>query len=117
MPLTTRLAPVRWPLHAGETTGAERMFAQGGFATPDKRARIVPVQWRAPDTMPTREYSVVLNTGRIRDQWHTMTRTGRVAQLMTHQDQPSLMLHPHDAGKVGVVAGDPWSASRPSMAS
>jgi len=48
----------------------------------------------------------VLNTGRVRDQWHTMTRTGEVPRLMTHQDEPYLDLHPQDAAKVGVEAGD-----------
>jgi assimilatory nitrate reductase catalytic subunit len=48
----------------------------------------------------------ILNTGRIRDQWHTMTRTGLTPRLMAHQDEPWLDLHPSDAGKLSIAAGD-----------
>ncbi len=101
------LDPVRWPAALGQGPGeAGRMFADGRFSTADGRARVVPTPWRPPTAIAGREYPFMLNTGRIRDQWHTMTRTGRVPRLMTHQDEPILALHPHDAGKVGVAMGD-----------
>ncbi len=101
------LEPVRWPLPSGpRPTEAGRLFADGGFSTPDGRARMVPTTWRPPAASTGRDAPYLLNTGRIRDQWHTMTRTGRVPLLMTHQDKPTAALHPYDAGKLGVATGD-----------
>jgi len=105
------LVPARWPMPAGArvdptTAGAGRLFGDGRFATEDGRARFVPTPWRPPATAPDRRRTFRLNTGRIRDQWHTMTRTGRVPRLMTHQDEPYLDIHPQDAMRLGVVAGD-----------
>ena len=54
-----------------------RLFESGGFFTPDRKARFVPVVPRAPENATSRDYPLILNTGRIRDQWHTMTRTGK----------------------------------------
>lgn len=101
------LAPVRWPLPAGEAAPANgRLFGDGRFATADGRACFVPTPWRAPANAPDRRRGFILNTGRVRDQWHTMTRTGRVAKLMSHQDEPYLDLDPRDAAMLGVEAGD-----------
>jgi assimilatory nitrate reductase catalytic subunit len=97
------MEPVRWPVDAARQ-GAARVFANGGFTTPDGRARFVATSWR-PLAGGDRQFAYLLNTGRIRDQWHTMTRTGHVQRLMTHQDEPFLDIHPDDAGKVGVEEG------------
>jgi assimilatory nitrate reductase catalytic subunit len=99
------MAPVRWPVVDPATRqGTERMFGEGGFFTPDKRARFVATSWR-PLAPQGRQFPYLLNTGRVRDQWHTMTRTGHVARLMTHQDEPYLEIHPDDAGKLGIENG------------
>jgi len=97
-----RMAPVRWPLPPGSATEGGRLFALGGFPTPDGRARIVPTGWRAP---AERGRTLTLNTGRVRDQWHTMTRTGLVPALMAHADAPVLAIHPADAAQAGIAAG------------
>ena len=98
------MQPVRWPLPAGSVGEGGRLFGQGGFATPDGRARFVPTPYAAaPDRG---EYSLLLNTGRIRDQWHTMTRTGLAPNLMTHVSEPLLTLHPADAAASGVADGE-----------
>ena len=58
-----------------------RFFADGGFFTPDRRARFVPTPYRAAGADGVgRAFPLVLNTGRMRDQWHTMTRTGKAAR-------------------------------------
>jgi assimilatory nitrate reductase catalytic subunit len=80
------------------------LFARGGFPTSDGRARMVAVE-PMPDAREA-GYPLVLNTGRVRDQWHTMTRTGRVPQLMTHTPGPRLVLHPRDAARRGIADGD-----------
>ncbi len=96
------LVPVQWPLpRPGQGASGQRLFARGGFSTPDGRARMIPLASRARDGRA--DFPLTLNTGRIRDQWHTMTRTGRVPHLMTHIAAPSLALHPRDAAPGGIV--------------
>ena len=100
------LSPVQWPCRKGGAfdTGS-RLFARGGFSTPDRRARMIPVTPRDDvDRRQAGQYTLKLNTGRIRDQWHTMTRTGRVQQLMTHIPAPQLVIHPRDAEARGLTA-------------
>jgi assimilatory nitrate reductase catalytic subunit len=98
-----RLPPVCWPLRRGAPqswSGAKRLFGDGkGFATADGRARFVPTAYRAPAVPASEEWPLVLNTGRVRDQWHTMSRTGRVPKLMAHQREPMLDIHPADAAR------------------
>ena len=96
------LPPVQWPVpkHGGGPAGP-RLFARGGFSTPDRRARMVPLQLQAEGKAA--EFVLTLNTGRVRDQWHTMTRTGRVPHLMSHVSWPSIALHPRDAAARGIA--------------
>ncbi len=96
------LSPVQWPLpRPGRGPTGTRLFARGGFPTPDGRARMIPLTPR-PDE-DREEFPLILNTGRVRDQWHTMTRTGRVPHLMTHVAAPELALHPRDATARGIL--------------
>jgi len=107
-PAYAAMPPVRWPLPAGGCGEGGRLFGAGGFPTPDGRARMVPVRGSgeaqalpsasAPDNPPV----LILNTGRVRDQWHTMTRTGAVASLMAHTPEPRLAMHPADATRIGL---------------
>ncbi|CAN7626861.1 molybdopterin-dependent oxidoreductase [Bradyrhizobium sp. LjRoot220] len=99
------LAPVQWPVTPDYPTGTPRLFETGGFFTPDRKARFIPVAPRPPKNATSREYPLVLNTGRIRDQWHTMTRTGKSPRLMTHTFEPCAEFHPEDARKVGLEDG------------
>ena len=64
------------------------------FPTADGRARFVPTPYRPPAAAADERLPLLLNTGRIRDQWHTMTRTGRLPRLMAHQREPLLDIHP-----------------------
>jgi assimilatory nitrate reductase catalytic subunit len=123
-----RLEPVQWPLPradrnaslppasveaerhlmraGGPRSEAKRVFGAGEkFPTADGRARFVPTPYRPPAAVADRHHPFLLNTGRIRDQWHTMTRTGRLARLMAHQREPLLDIHPEDAARLGVVEG------------
>ncbi len=100
-----QLQPVQWPLpRRGRQSDSIRLFANGQFPTPDGRARFIPTDWHAPEE-PTGDCSLKLNTGRVRDQWHTMTRTGRVPRLMTHTSEPLLDIHPQDATERGLSDG------------
>ena len=95
------MAPVQWPQRAGEEAPETRFFAQGGFFTPDRRARFVAT----PLPAKVAREGLTLNTGRIRDQWHTMTRTGKAARLMAHLPEPFCEMHPDDAQAAGVLDG------------
>jgi assimilatory nitrate reductase catalytic subunit len=97
-----RLAPLRWPVSATRTGG--RFFGDGRFFTSTGRARMVPVTSRGPAMPVDEHHAFVLNTGRIRDQWHTMTRSGRAPRLNQHLAEPFLEIHPEDAARLGIRA-------------
>jgi assimilatory nitrate reductase catalytic subunit len=97
------LEPVQWPVTA--SGGTARLFTDGVFPTPDGRARMVPLKALGA-AEPTRSgYPFSLNTGRVRDQWHTMTRTGLAADLCRHAPEPYIDMHPLDAAPLGIAEG------------
>ncbi|MBX5142166.1 nitrate reductase [Rhizobium lentis] len=95
------LSPFQWPQPAGTEPGVTRFFAEGGFFHPDGKARFVAVKPPATDRTNA-DFSFTLNTGRIRDQWHTMTRTGKSARLSAHIAEPFAEIHPRDAIETGI---------------
>jgi assimilatory nitrate reductase catalytic subunit len=97
------LQPMRWPLPAGGAGEGGRLFGQGGFPTADGRARLVPTPCLGRPDRGSAPF--LLNTGRVRDQWHTMTRTGLAPSLMTHTPEPMLSIHPADAAACGIEPG------------
>lgn len=101
-----QLQPVQWPVNTAHPQGCERLFSDGRFYTADQRARFIPVQPEAPRARLDQSHPVLLNTGRLRDQWHTMTRTGKVPRLTQHREEPELSLSPEDADRLGCKAGD-----------
>ncbi|MCQ0988800.1 nitrate reductase [Jiella marina] len=103
------LSPVQWPQPAtGEKATADtRFFAEGRFYHPDRRARFVaPAQTDLQSQTPGEAKTLLLNTGRVRDHWHTMTRTGLSARLSAHIAEPYAELHPKDAERLGVNEAD-----------
>lgn len=90
------LEPVQWPVFT-DRQGTKRVFADQHFATPTGRARFVPVSRKVDRPAPSDAWPLVLNTGRIRDQWHTMTRTGLSARLSVHISEPFVEINPADA--------------------
>ncbi len=99
------LAPVQWPVNAAHPAGTRRLFGDGRFFTPSGRARLVAVEAALPCQEGAAEYPFVMITGRVRDQWHTMTRTARAARLLRHIDAPAVSIHPGDAARLGVADG------------
>jgi assimilatory nitrate reductase catalytic subunit len=97
------LAPVQWPVTPAG--GAPRLFTDGLFPTPDGRARMVPLKARGPAEAVTGGFPFSLNTGRVRDHWHTMTRTGLAADLSRHAPEPFIEVHPDDAAPLGLADG------------
>ncbi len=99
------LSPFQWPRRRGEAAanGPRRFFADGRFFTADGRGRFVATVHRAPRSTPSATLPFRLNTGRIRDQWHTMTRTGVAARLSGHIAEPFVEIAPDDAERLGIT--------------
>jgi assimilatory nitrate reductase catalytic subunit len=100
------LAPVQWPIRLGDIQPQQRFFADGGFFANDRKARFVAPEIPALRTETSAERPLRLNTGRIRDQWHTMTRSGTSPRLGQHLPEPFVEIHPDDAMTSGVTDGD-----------
>lgn len=109
-----QLKPVQWPVLADPVLGTARLFGDGRYATPDRRARFIAIRPQAPAQQPGPEYPLVVNTGRIRDQWHTMTRTGRAPRLWNHLPEPFIEINPRDAMRAGVTDGQLAQLEGPS---
>ena len=88
---------LQWPCPDAQHPGTPRLFEDKQFHTADKRAAIHGIDHASRSEVTTDKYPLVLTTGRIRDQWHTMTRTGKVKKLRQHLDTPFVEIHPTDA--------------------
>ncbi|WP_458576247.1 molybdopterin oxidoreductase family protein [Aliamphritea spongicola] len=98
------LSPRQWPVMTDEAAcennlsdNNKRLLTGGRFVTASQRARLISITPQMPQASVSAEFPFLLNTGRIRDQWHTMTRTAKAPQLLTHTDEPFISLHPDDA--------------------
>ena len=102
------LAPFQWPAPAGQPASNEpkRFFADGQFFTKNRRANFIATKFRGLATPTDSAHPFVLNTGRIRDQWHTMTRTGRAPNLSQHIAEPFAELNPVDAARLEIRPAD-----------
>ena len=98
------LSPVRWPVASSKSGG--RFFGDGQFFTPNKRAKIIAVIPKPLAKALSDERPLRLNTGRVRDHWHTMTRTARSPRLNHHIAEPFVEIHPSDADHLGLRAAD-----------
>jgi len=101
-----QLEPVQWPVTAKHPHGTPRLFEDGKFFTPSGKAKFIAVQPRLPANAPDEMYPLILNTGRLRDQWHTMTRTGKAAKLFAHSPESFAHIHPEDAKSCQVDDGE-----------
>jgi assimilatory nitrate reductase catalytic subunit len=103
------LDPVQWPVRRraliGEPRDDKRFFAAGGFFTADRKARMIAPERPAPHAAATAQFPFRLNTGRIRDQWHTMTRSGLSPRLSAHLPEPFVEVHADDAAAAGLAHG------------
>ena len=103
-----KLEPVQWPVWDKQqpVKSVARLFAQGQFSHADGKAKFIATTAIDPVNQVSSEYPLILNTGRIRDQWHTMSRTGLSANLSTHRAEPYCEIHPNDALKYGIQDGE-----------
>ena len=105
------LEPTRWPVAAKR---GGRFFGDGQSFHDDGKLRMIAVRHRGPAAPPSANYPFRLNTGRIRDQWHTMTRTGRSPRLSAHLAEPFAEIHPRDAARLGIAADTLMRLTSPS---
>ena len=98
-----QLPPTQWPVwEKSQRIAVEQLFDRGDFSHKNKKAKLIATVAIDPVHTISEDYPLILNTGRIRDQWHTMTRTGLSANLTTHRAEPFCEIHPNDALKFGI---------------
>jgi assimilatory nitrate reductase catalytic subunit len=101
-----RDGPQQWPYPSGAAAGRTRLYTDGVFPTPSGRARFVTTEYSPPAEAPNADYPITLTTGRLRDQWHSMTRTGLVARLFSHSPEPAVVLHRDTLAELSLADGD-----------
>ena len=97
------LPPIQWPVNERNPEGTARLYAGGSFTHADGRARLVSPRIDDLRAKLSTDYPLSLNTGRVRDQWHTMTRTGKSPRLAQHQPEPYAEIHPATAARFGIL--------------
>ena len=90
----------------GLRAGRKRLYEDGRFATPSGRARFVPTPFTPVAEDTDDEYPLRLTTGRLRDQWHSMSRTGTMSRAFAHEPEPRVMVHPEDLTKLALKQGE-----------
>ena len=100
------LGPQQWPLPEGAARGRERLYEDGVFPTPDGRARFHVAPYRPVAEAREARYPFSLNTGRLRDQWHGMSRTGTLGRLFGHAPEPVVQMNPQDLARRQLKDGD-----------
>src|SRR6185436_12809086 len=99
---------IQWPFPAGATDPGQprRLYTDGCFQTHDGKARLIPVEWEPFPEQPTRDFPLVLNTGRTVEHWHTRTKTGEVPILELLSPAPWVEMNPRDARALRLKATD-----------
>ncbi len=99
------LSSFQWPLNSKAPQGTKRMFADNHFFTASSKAQFIAITPKAPLVATSKQYPFILNTGRVRDQWHSMTRTAKTPKLLAHTDEPYVALNPEDAANKNLKEG------------
>ncbi|MEZ9846546.1 molybdopterin oxidoreductase family protein [Vibrio breoganii] len=102
----SQLKPQQWPVtELQDQVVNQRLFSDGQFYTSNKRARFVAVNYQAPLAKADAKHPLILNSGRVRDHWHTMSRTGLSPKLAEHTTEPFVQVHPDTASKYQILDG------------
>ena len=99
-------SPQQWPMAEGQTQGQARLYENGIFPTADGKARFISATYQPVAEPRSARYPFALTTGRLRDQWHGMSRTGTLGHLFGHVSEPSVQLHPQDMAQRQLKEGD-----------
>lgn len=97
-----QLQPIQWPVNKLNPNGTKRLFSNAEFYTEDKKAKFIAIEPRLPVSELSNEFPLILNTGRVRDHWHTMTRTAKSQRLSRHIKEPFIQCHPVTAKKFNI---------------
>ncbi|WP_342619183.1 molybdopterin-dependent oxidoreductase [Rhodoferax sp. GW822-FHT02A01] len=100
------IEPQQWPFPEGASKGRARLYEDGVFPTADGRAQFAAVPYKPVAEPREARYPFSLNTGRLRDQWHGMSRTGTLGRLFGHAREPALQMHPQDMARRLLKEGD-----------
>jgi len=104
--LLYREGPQQWPFPEGADRGRARLYEDARFETPSGRARfVVPTRALTAENADAR-YPIRLTSGRLRDQWHCMSRTGKVARLHNHVEEPRIELNALDLERRAIGSGE-----------
>ncbi|MGM9425133.1 nitrate reductase [Hydrogenophaga sp. MI9] len=98
--------PQQWPLREGDKTGRQRLYADGVFPTADGKAKFAALPYQPVAEQRESRFPFALTTGRLRDHWHGMTRTGTIGRLFGHVAEPAVQLNPQDMERRGFKDGD-----------
>jgi assimilatory nitrate reductase catalytic subunit len=98
--------PQQWPYPEGASEGKLRLYEDGAFPTADGKARFVAVEHKLTADVIVPELPISLLSGRMRDHWHGMSRTGTVPRLFNLEDEPLLAMHPCDMRHRSLESGD-----------
>jgi assimilatory nitrate reductase catalytic subunit len=104
--LLNEQGPQQWPFKVGDTTGAARLYTDGVFQKPDGKAQFVNTIYKGTADKTDARHPLHLLTGRLRDQWHGMSRTGTVAQLFNHAEEPVIQMSADDMMRRSIKNGD-----------
>jgi assimilatory nitrate reductase catalytic subunit len=104
--LLNEQGPQQWPFKSGDTTGAARLYTDGVFQKPDGKAQFVNTLYKGTADKTDARHPLHLLTGRLRDQWHGMSRTGTVAQLFNHAEEPVIQMSADDMMRRSIKNGD-----------
>jgi len=104
--LLNEQGPQQWPFKEGDVTGKARLYADGVFQKPDGKAQFVNAVYKGTADKTDARYPLHLLTGRLRDQWHGMSRTGNVAQLFNHAEEPVIQMSADDMMRRSIKNGD-----------
>jgi assimilatory nitrate reductase catalytic subunit len=99
-------APAFWPWPEGAAEGRRRLYEDGRFATPDGKARFFDTGYAAPAETRDARFPFALNTGRLRDQWHGLSRTGTIGRLFGHVPEPAIDMNVEDMARLSLADGD-----------
>lgn len=104
--LLNEQGPQQWPFKTGDVTGKARLYADGVFQKPDGKAQFLNATYKGTADKTDARYPLHLLTGRLRDQWHGMSRTGNVAQLFNHAEEPVIHMSADDMMRRTIKNGD-----------
>jgi assimilatory nitrate reductase catalytic subunit len=98
--------PLHWPMPEGALQGKARLYEDGVYPTANGRAKFAAVAYVPTSEVRESRFPFSLNTGRLRDQWHGMTRTGLIGKLFGHVPEPVVQLNSQDMARLGFTNGD-----------